>query len=59
MIKPQNNITSPCIGICAVNEDNICLGCYRNLDEISDWLNFDDTKRAEILTHCYERKLEK
>jgi len=25
---------SPCIGVCTLNEDNICIGCGRHIDEI-------------------------
>ena len=25
---------SPCIGVCTLNEKNICIGCDRHIDEI-------------------------
>ena len=25
---------SPCIGVCTLNEDDICIGCDRHIDEI-------------------------
>ena len=25
---------SPCIGTCTLNEENICIGCGRHIDEI-------------------------
>jgi len=25
---------SPCVGICTLNEDNVCIGCGRHIDEI-------------------------
>jgi len=25
---------SPCVGICTLNEENICIGCNRHIDEI-------------------------
>ena len=27
---------SPCIGVCTLNEENICIGCNRHIDEIID-----------------------
>jgi predicted Fe-S protein YdhL (DUF1289 family) len=27
---------SPCIGVCTLNEENICIGCDRHIDEIID-----------------------
>ena len=25
---------TPCIGTCTLNEDDICIGCHRHIDEI-------------------------
>ncbi|MDZ4099986.1 MAG: DUF1289 domain-containing protein, partial [Methylophilaceae bacterium] len=31
-------IVSPCIGVCAMNEQtNLCEGCFRSIEEIRDW----------------------
>ena len=27
---------SPCIGVCTLNEDSICIGCNRHIDEIME-----------------------
>lgn len=48
---------SPCIGLCEVDPKHMwCLGCYRKLDEITDWFKFEDDKKREILTRIAERK---
>lgn len=36
---------SPCIGVCTLNEENICIGCDRHIDEIMERGN------AENLPH--------
>jgi hypothetical protein len=28
---------SPCLNICTLDEDNICMGCLRTLSEIKTW----------------------
>ena len=56
MADLQTPINSPCIGLCAVNDDNICIGCYRSLEEIGTWLQLDDKSKTQILTHCHDRK---
>jgi hypothetical protein len=28
---------SPCLSICTLDEDSVCMGCLRTLDEIKDW----------------------
>ena len=30
-------IKSPCIEVCALDDHNVCIGCYRTADEIIDW----------------------
>ena len=50
-------ITSPCISICSMNDDGYCVGCYRTLDEISGWLEMGHTQRTEVLRMLNEREL--
>lgn len=41
------SVKSPCISICALNEEDVCVGCYRTGNEISHWGAYtDDQKRA-------------
>ncbi len=28
---------SPCLNICTLGDDNVCLGCFRSLEEIVGW----------------------
>jgi predicted Fe-S protein YdhL (DUF1289 family) len=53
------NSHSPCIRNCCLNEDDICLGCYRSLDEILIWSQANDIKKREILMKSQERKQKK
>jgi predicted Fe-S protein YdhL (DUF1289 family) len=27
---------SPCVGVCTLNEDNVCIGCNRTIEEIAE-----------------------
>ena len=47
---------SPCISVCALDENDICMGCYRSADEITDWFMASDDKKREILRKCQERR---
>ena len=48
--QPQKPpILSPCLGICEVGMDGLCVGCLRTLDEISRWASMGDTERARIM----------
>jgi predicted Fe-S protein YdhL (DUF1289 family) len=50
------DISSPCISICALDEDDVCMGCYRTGDEITDWFVADDERKREILKDCEARR---
>jgi predicted Fe-S protein YdhL (DUF1289 family) len=62
MMPPENSsqdaVESPCIDVCAVNPNGICLGCYRSLDEIACWSSVTDETRREIKRSAEKRKIE-
>ena len=47
---------SPCIRQCCLNENDICLGCYRTLDEITGWRDKSEQLQKQILVACQQRK---
>jgi len=51
----RNIISSPCISICALNEEDICIGCYRSAKEITEWMLMDDDEKLEVLEKSGER----
>ena len=47
--NPADEIPSPCVSVCAVDPaGGYCLGCYRTLDEIAEWINYDSAERLAI-----------
>jgi len=56
MINNNNRIESPCVRNCCLNNDDVCLGCFRSLDEIRLWSNADDSLRAQFLKRAAERR---
>ena len=48
-------IQTPCIMVCRLNKDDICMGCYRTLDEIGAWSDADTKGRLKILDNISER----
>ncbi len=49
---------SPCISVCVLNGDDICLGCYRSADELTDWFMASPGEKREILRRAQERMRE-
>ncbi len=48
-------IPSPCISVCLLDKNDVCVGCYRTADEITEWMGCDNDKKREILAKCQER----
>ena len=42
-------VKSPCVNICQLGEDKICIGCYRTLGEIGDWRFANNDQREQIV----------
>lgn len=49
-------VISPCVGICSLDENDICIGCYRTGREISDWGVMDNNQRRAVLSSVAERE---
>ena len=49
-------VRSPCVNICALDENDICVGCYRSGDEISAWGKLTNDQRQEVLIKVAERE---
>jgi predicted Fe-S protein YdhL (DUF1289 family) len=52
----DNIVQSPCIRNCCLNDDDICLGCFRLLDEITQWGEANNHERMVILKNAQQRR---
>lgn len=46
---------SPCRLVCRLNEQGMCVGCYRMLDEIANWEIMSNEEKFEILKKAHLR----
>jgi predicted Fe-S protein YdhL (DUF1289 family) len=53
--EEQTGVLSPCINICTM-EAGFCIGCFRNLDEISCWSSIGDDAKRLILASVAQRR---
>ncbi len=53
-----NKTKSPCIDKCKYDQDKLCMGCHRSMNEIVNWLDFSDEKKIEIINRV-EKKMKK
>ena len=50
---------SPCVRNCCLDENDVCLGCGRLLDEILRWRSMSDVEREEILVLARNRRMQR
>ena len=53
-----DRVESPCVRKCTLDENDICVGCFRSIDEICAWGGASNNKRREILQSCEHRRQE-
>ena len=52
---PPDPLASPCVRNCCLDDDNVCMGCGRSLDEIVRWGTATDADKAAILARSRAR----
>lgn len=40
---------SPCVSICRLDDEGVCVGCFRTGEEIAGWLSYTVEERREIM----------
>ena len=49
-------ISTPCIGVCRLDRDKLCMGCRRTLGEIAAWSRLDETERLRLMREVLPRR---
>ncbi|GAA0405106.1 hypothetical protein GCM10009133_12180 [Cocleimonas flava] len=52
----QTAVQSPCINICDLDDDSICVGCYRAIEEIAGWGMLDNVEKRDVLELAKKRR---
>ncbi|HKJ52033.1 MAG TPA: DUF1289 domain-containing protein [Gammaproteobacteria bacterium] len=52
----ERRVGSPCIRHCTLDDDDICLGCFRSIEDICAWGGADDDERRRILERAAARR---
>ena len=55
MTEVERPVASPCVNICALDDDDVCSGCQRTVAEITRWSRMTNVERREVLMLCHER----
>jgi predicted Fe-S protein YdhL (DUF1289 family) len=54
-MSAERPVASPCVHICALDDEDICIGCQRSVAEITRWSLMDNAERRQVLLLCHAR----
>ena len=50
-------VDTPCIDICKIDSANgLCIGCWRNIDEITRWPDMTGKERMAVMNELLARR---
>ncbi|GFM80526.1 DUF1289 domain-containing protein [Pseudomonas cichorii] len=49
-------VPSPCVSLCRLDEQKVCLGCFRHVEDIREWRSADDERRRQIRLDADQRR---
>ena len=53
----RDEIDSPCVKLCVIHpEERLCVGCFRTIEEISNWSRLTHAARADIMADLPDRE---
>ena len=55
VMSDDSEFSTPCIVVCQYDNEDICRGCFRTLDEISNWALMTEEERKKIMKQLDER----
>ncbi|RRS03776.1 DUF1289 domain-containing protein [Aquabacterium soli] len=56
---PTVTVASPCVRRCTLDQDDVCIGCGRTLDDIRQWGTMSDAQRGECVARAAQRRQER
>ncbi|HAA10497.1 MAG TPA: DUF1289 domain-containing protein [Cytophagales bacterium] len=42
-------VSSPCLMVCRLDQEAVCVGCGRTKEQITRWLTYTEEERKEIM----------
>lgn len=58
-LPPQAAVPSPCVRLCTLDDDDMCVGCGRTLDDIRRWQAMPDADKAACVARARQRLQDK
>jgi predicted Fe-S protein YdhL (DUF1289 family) len=48
-LESSMDVASPCTGVCQTDFFDVCRGCQRTLDEISEWSFLSNSEKQQVM----------
>jgi hypothetical protein len=56
MSTPPEYVPSPCVQVCTLDPlTGLCVGCYRTVQEVADWLEMTAEEKRAVLERVAQR----
>jgi len=56
-IPTTPDVPSPCISVCTMDEETgYCRGCFRTIEEITDWERYSNERRQQVIDALASRQ---
>ena len=55
-MSQPDRVRSPCVSVCALDENDVCIGCHRTGDEILRWTAMTNDERRQVLEYVAHRE---
>ncbi|MGL4219429.1 MAG: DUF1289 domain-containing protein [Shewanella sp.] len=52
----SNSVEQPCVRHCCLDQQDVCMGCFRHLAEILAWRSMTEEQRSVCYQKMAERK---
>jgi len=54
--EANDDVRSPCVGICALDDDDVCVGCFRTGMEICRWGEMTKDEKNVVMNNVRKRE---
>tara|TARA_S200000501_G_C20859112_1_gene758970 strand:+ start:2759 stop:2965 length:207 start_codon:yes stop_codon:yes gene_type:complete len=54
--KHTGSLPSPCVSICQLDDNQICKGCLRTIEEIINWSDFSEEIKSKVWNSIIVRR---
>ena len=52
-LEPCVEVESPCTGVCQTDFFDVCKGCGRTLEEISEWSFLSNSEKQQVMDRIF------